>query len=196
MKFAILGIGFNQSGSILLLTGHFTTVFKSLSKQLGFCSISYHHKHFRLIHVPSKTNRNHLVQLWLLQQNFQLSAKKLKLINKWELHCCFQFSSEYCVNSPIARWRISTMRLTPSSTQSHVKKFNTFCSNRSHTTDISAELYRTEIVVLILKESSSNENGLETCKAHWLVLSTTSFCIFLIDKVLLCVTWSIRVLRK
>ena len=44
-------------------------------------------------------------------------------------------------------------------------------------------------------QSSSNEKGIETCKTQWLVLSTTSFCIFKFDTVLLGVTWSITVLR-
>ena len=56
-NFAILGIGFKPSWSILLLNRHQIFYSKSLLQQLGFCSKSWQQKHFRPIHLHFKNNR-------------------------------------------------------------------------------------------------------------------------------------------
>ena len=75
VNFAILGIGFNQGWSILLLNRHQIFYLKSLLQQLGFCSKSWQQKHFRPIHLHLKNNRKQPVKAWNLKQKFQVFPK-------------------------------------------------------------------------------------------------------------------------
>ena len=175
---------------MVLLTGHFTIYFKSLSKQLGFVqnlittNIQFHP-------CTSKTWRKHFAQHWFFHEKFSCLIKKRTFQKNESCPVVYTFhqSSVYTQHLLVGDFKQSDCQ--PNHTGRSLIPFVQIFPKQQ----IFQQSCRELEMLFWFSQSSSNEKGIETCKTQWLVLSTTSFCIFKFDTVLLGVTWSITVLR-